>query len=218
VTDVYDIAIYILDKKKATWTELERYFVRGKKEVHISRQTLSKFLKKLINEKLVTKAIDKESLKPVYVVKDEEQIEHIRWVRETERKVKQALESKDLLALRKILEDLLIEASSLRGLLKTEEKLINREFIRLSKYLFGMNKKELKKYYEEWGKEGLEASRRFIDEDYKLGMKYPYEEYLIKREELFEKMVSEPYEGIDGFIIWLIEKKGLKLKKELCDN
>jgi len=149
-------------------------------------------------------------LRPVYVVKDKEKVEYIRLFRETERKVKQALESKDLLALRKILQDLLITTSSFHSLLESYEKMGDREFIRLSKYLFGINKKELNKYLEEWVKERDEAIRRFLDEDSKLAMN---EEYLIKRDELLEKIVSEFYEGLDGFIIWLIEKKGLQIKQ-----
>ena len=72
----YDIAFFIEEKGNARWSHLLKEFVENKSERHISRQTLSNYLKELCNEGLVSKTVDKKALAlrllwrvyPIYVI------------------------------------------------------------------------------------------------------------------------------------------------------
>ena len=72
----YDIAFFIEEKGNARWSHLLKEFVENKLERHISRQTLSNYLKELCNEGLVSKTVDKKALAlrllwrvyPIYVI------------------------------------------------------------------------------------------------------------------------------------------------------
>ena len=76
MTDKYDILLfiwekYLPEKRGVTWTQLLNRFVKGPEYLHISKRTLSKYLKQLIEEGLLAKQIDKESLSPVYFIPKE---------------------------------------------------------------------------------------------------------------------------------------------------
>ena len=72
----YDIAFFIEEKGNARWSHLLKEFVENKLERHISRQTLSNYLKELCDEGLVSKTVDKKALAlrllwrvyPIYVI------------------------------------------------------------------------------------------------------------------------------------------------------
>jgi hypothetical protein len=72
----YDIAFFIDEKGKTRWKDLLKEFVENGSERHISRQNLSDYLKELVDEGLVQKAIDTKALMlrmywrmyPIYVV------------------------------------------------------------------------------------------------------------------------------------------------------
>ena len=72
----YDIAFFIEEKGNARWSHLLKEFVENESERHISRQTLSNYLKELCNEGLVSKTVDKKALAlrllwrvyPIYVI------------------------------------------------------------------------------------------------------------------------------------------------------
>jgi len=71
-----DIAFFIEEKGNARWSHLLKELVENKSERHISRQTLSNYLKELCNEGLVSKTVDKKALAlrllwrvyPIYVI------------------------------------------------------------------------------------------------------------------------------------------------------
>lgn len=99
MVDDLEIASFIVEKKKASWSELERQFVgpttfkspcpicnsshiivdKNTRELvcvdcgkvvfsgnRIARQTLLRYIKALMNEEVIEKAINKETNKPVY--------------------------------------------------------------------------------------------------------------------------------------------------------
>ena len=72
----YDIAFFIEEKGNVRWSHLLKEFVEKESERHISRQTLSNYLKELCDEGLVSKTVDKKALAlrmlwrvyPIYVI------------------------------------------------------------------------------------------------------------------------------------------------------
>ena len=58
----YDIAFFIEEKGNVRWSHLLKEFVEKESERHISRQTLSNYLKELCDEGLVSKTVDKKAL------------------------------------------------------------------------------------------------------------------------------------------------------------
>ena len=72
----YDVAFFIDDRGSVRWSNLLKEFVDNESKRHISRQTLSDYLKELCDEGLVKKTIDKKALAlrmlwrvyPIYVV------------------------------------------------------------------------------------------------------------------------------------------------------
>ena len=72
----YDVAFFIEEKGNARWSHLLKEFVENESERHISRQTLSNYLKELCDEGLVSKTVDKKALAlrmlwrvyPIYVI------------------------------------------------------------------------------------------------------------------------------------------------------
>ena len=84
----YDVALFIEKKGKTRWKDLLKEFVENESRNHISRQKLSDYLKKLCNEGLVDKTIDKTALMlrqvwrvyPIYIVPEsrKKRIEEIK--------------------------------------------------------------------------------------------------------------------------------------------
>ena len=206
MTEKYDIAVFILRKGKATWTDLENYFVKGPKERHIARQTLSNWLKELIREGLVRKQIDEKTLGPIYIVPEDSAKRIFLDIAEKIRK----MENKQKILLGKI-KELKFTAKSLSDVTKEYEELHNRALIRLSKYLFGLESEQIARYLEEFHKEVEKAHSRIYDEMVEKGPKLSDEEWDKWWNQAWDKFY-ERYIGIDSFIIWLIEKKGLKPK------
>ena len=58
----YDVALFIEDHGKTRWSQLLRAFVENGSANHISRQRLSRYLKELVDEGLVSKTIDPTAL------------------------------------------------------------------------------------------------------------------------------------------------------------
>jgi DNA-binding HxlR family transcriptional regulator len=56
--DKYDIALFIYEKGDTRWSYLLKKFVDNEKDRHISRQTLSNYLKELRNDGLIKKSVD----------------------------------------------------------------------------------------------------------------------------------------------------------------
>jgi len=56
--DKYDVALFINEKGSVRWSVLLKEFVENKKEMHISRQTLSKYLKELHEDGIIKKSVD----------------------------------------------------------------------------------------------------------------------------------------------------------------
>jgi len=67
--DKYDIALFINEKEKARWSDLQKEFVDKDSERHISRQTLSKFLKDLREDGIVTKTVDAKFLALTHIIR-----------------------------------------------------------------------------------------------------------------------------------------------------
>ena len=68
-TDRYDIALFIDEKGKARWSDLQKEFVDNKSERHISRQTLSNYLKELREDGIITKTIDAKFLALTHIIR-----------------------------------------------------------------------------------------------------------------------------------------------------
>ena len=71
--DKYDVALFINAKQRAKWSQLVKEFVENQRGKHISRQTLSNYLKELCEDGLIKKTVDKKLLLlriilPVYEV------------------------------------------------------------------------------------------------------------------------------------------------------
>jgi len=62
IVSKYDIAFFIEEKGSVRWSHLLKEFVENESERHISRQTLSNYLKELCDEGLVSKTVDKKAL------------------------------------------------------------------------------------------------------------------------------------------------------------
>jgi DNA-binding HxlR family transcriptional regulator len=56
--DKYDIALFIYKNENTRWSKLLKEYVENGTERHISRQTLSKFLKELIDDGLIKKSVN----------------------------------------------------------------------------------------------------------------------------------------------------------------
>lgn len=65
-----DILLFLLEKNKASWSDLERQFVKGPKDMHIARQTLVNYLRRLLKQRKIAKIVDEETFKPVYIITD----------------------------------------------------------------------------------------------------------------------------------------------------
>ena len=68
-SDKYDIALFISEKGKARWSDLQKEFVDNKSERHISRQTLSNFLKELREDGIITKTVDAKFLALAHIIR-----------------------------------------------------------------------------------------------------------------------------------------------------
>jgi len=72
--DKYDIALFVNQKGKARWSELLKEFVENQADRHISRQTLSSYLKELCEDGIIKKTVDTRTLallriiRPIYKV------------------------------------------------------------------------------------------------------------------------------------------------------
>ena len=72
----YDVAFFIDEKGKTRWSHLLKEFVENGSERQISRQSLSDYLKELVNEGFVQKTVDPQALMlrmlwrvyPIYIV------------------------------------------------------------------------------------------------------------------------------------------------------
>ena len=67
--DKYDIAMFIDEKGKTTWSQLLREFVENGTDRHISRQTLSDHLKELREEGLISKTVDPKTLAVLHIIR-----------------------------------------------------------------------------------------------------------------------------------------------------
>jgi len=67
--DKYDIALFINDKGKARWSDLLREFVENKTDKHISKQTLSNYLKELCEEGIISKTVDTKTLALLHIIR-----------------------------------------------------------------------------------------------------------------------------------------------------
>lgn len=67
--DKYDIAMFINEKGRTRWSELLREFVDSGTDRHISRQTLSNYLKELREEGLVSKTVDPKTLALLHIIR-----------------------------------------------------------------------------------------------------------------------------------------------------
>lgn len=65
----YDIALFIKAKGKTRWSELLREFVENNKDKHITRQTLSNYLKQLREERLISKTVDPKILAVLHIIR-----------------------------------------------------------------------------------------------------------------------------------------------------
>ena len=92
-----DIVIFLTTTKgKATWSDLEKHFVKGDMVEHISTQTLSNYLKMLIRAGLVKKEIDAETLQPIYTLgQKESEINYLISVRRLEKEIVKLLGDKE---------------------------------------------------------------------------------------------------------------------------
>ena len=67
--DKYDIAMFIDQRGKARWSDLLKEFVDNETNRHISRQTLSNYLKELREDGSVSKTVDAKTLALLHIIR-----------------------------------------------------------------------------------------------------------------------------------------------------
>jgi DNA-binding HxlR family transcriptional regulator len=67
--DKYDVALFIAERGKARWSDLLKEFVENEKDKHISRQTLSNYLKELREDGILSKTIDTKTLALLHIIR-----------------------------------------------------------------------------------------------------------------------------------------------------
>lgn len=67
--DKYDIAMFIDKRGKARWSDLLKEFVDKETDRHISRQTLSNYLKELREDGIVSKTVDAKTLALLHIIR-----------------------------------------------------------------------------------------------------------------------------------------------------
>lgn len=186
------------------------------KKIGAARRTTNNYLRELYNEK-PHRLVDKEyGKRGKYYLTEEGKIEIERHrvkrgFSDTVNKVVDGATKEELKRLNEKIEDLEIGLSSYEGAYEFVESLSNRAMFELSKYLFGLDNKQTRQYYEEYGKI-VDADKSRIYEEFaqlpENTSKEEFDKYHKKQWEEHEKR----YLGINNFIIWLKEEKGLKIK------
>lgn len=116
MVDKTDILLFLLEKGKASWSDLEKRFVKGPKEFHIARQTLANYIRGLLNQREIIKIVDKATLKPVYVISERgkkelakkveqltNEVRRLQSILKSEREIRKSME-KDLKEIFRLLE------------------------------------------------------------------------------------------------------------------
>ena len=67
--DKYDVALFIDERGKASWSDLLKKFVENRTEKHISRQTLSNYLKELREDGILGKTVDTKTLALLHIIR-----------------------------------------------------------------------------------------------------------------------------------------------------
>lgn len=67
--DKYDIAMFINEKGNTRWSHLLKEFVENGTDRHISRQTLSTYLRELREEGMIGKTVDAKTLALLHVIR-----------------------------------------------------------------------------------------------------------------------------------------------------
>jgi len=67
--DKYDVALFIDERGKASWSDLLKKFVENRTEKHISRQTLSNYLKELREDGILSKTVDTKTLALLHIIR-----------------------------------------------------------------------------------------------------------------------------------------------------
>ncbi|MDH5779571.1 MAG: hypothetical protein OEZ29_03145 [Candidatus Bathyarchaeota archaeon] len=67
--DKYDVALLIDERGKARWVDLLKEFVENGTDKHVSRQTLSNYLKELREDGIIAKTIDTKTLALLHIIR-----------------------------------------------------------------------------------------------------------------------------------------------------
>jgi len=178
----------------------------GKKK--IGRATLTAHLKALEKEGIIKRKVDKSIYPPAvyYFLPKSKRKEILMKIEEKFRKMRE----NQKIMLQK-LGEIKLYIRGLDEVMKYSDELHNRALFRLPEYLFGLNKEQITKYLKEFNKEYEKLRSQIYNEMVEKGPKLSDEEWDKWWNQAWDE-ISKRYHGVDSFIIWLIEKKGLKPK------
>jgi len=205
----FEILKFLGNNEKASFEQIM-------KKVGATRRTTNNYLRDLYNEKphrLVYKEYGKRGK---YYLTEEGKTETERQLvkrgfSNVVNKFIDGATEEELKRLNTQIEDLKDGLSSFEGAFEFVESLSNRSMFDLSKYLFGLDNKQTFQYYEEYGKLVDADKSRIYDELTKLHEDISEEDFQKWHQNKWEEH-EKRYLGIYNFIIWLKEKKGLKIK------